>query len=138
MYRHNRCAGKIVDRAARRWFLISCEVLERRVFLSTTNSWINPLGGDFDTSTNWSLGHVPLATEDAVINLPGTYVVTHSSDIADSVNSLTSTMPFTLSAGSVDVATTVQVDNTFTLSGGTLTGATVLSGTSGEGLAADS
>ena len=111
--------------------------LERRVLL-TANVWNNPNGGDWDTASNWSLGHVPLATEDAVIpNLTGTaYVVTHSSNTADSVNSLTSAEPFTLSAGSLNVATTVEVDNTFTLSGGTLENATVLAGAGGQGITA--
>jgi len=117
--------------------LFVAEALERRELL-TANVWNNPNGGDWDTASNWSLGHVPLATEDAVIpNLTGTaYVVTHSSNTADSVNSLTSAEPFTLSAGSLNVATTVEVDNTFTLSGGTLENATVLAGAGGQGITA--
>jgi len=109
------------------------EILERRMLL-TTNSWTNANGGDWDTASNWSLGHVPLASEDAVINLSGNYTVTHAANTADSVNSLTSTVPFTLSGGALNVATTVQVSNTFTISGGTLSNATVLASGSGQGL----
>ena len=43
----------------------------------TNNYWTNASGGDWDTATNWSLGHVPTATENAVITLAGTYTVTH-------------------------------------------------------------
>jgi RHS repeat-associated protein len=92
------------------------EALESRVLL-TTNSWKSAVSGDWDTASNWSLGHVPLATENVVINLAGTYTVTHSVNDADSVNSLTSTEPITFSAGSLNVATTLTVNNTFTLSG---------------------
>jgi hypothetical protein len=103
-----------------------------------TNSWKSAVSGDWDTASNWSLGHVPTAMEDAVINLPGTYTVTHSLNDADAVNSLVSVVPFTFSAGSLNVTTTVQVDNTFTLNGGTLINGTVLAGTSGQGVIATS
>ncbi|HEX5244018.1 MAG TPA: hypothetical protein VFW23_12210, partial [Tepidisphaeraceae bacterium] len=136
-----RKAGKSVQpknsalRAATR---SAIELLEARIFLSVTNAWNAAVSGDFDNPAMWSLGHVPTSGEDAVINVAGSYSVTHNSAAADSVNSLSSTQPFTLSAGSLNVATTVEVDNTFTLSGGKLIHATILAGTGGQGLTATS
>ncbi|MDB5329637.1 MAG: hypothetical protein JWP03_788, partial [Phycisphaerales bacterium] len=114
------------------------EPLESRIFLSVTNAWKSAVSGDFDNPTMWSLGHVPTSTEDAVINVAGSYSVTHNTSATDSINSLLSTQAFSLSAGSLSVSSTVEVDNTFTLSGGTLAGATVLPGTGGQGLTATS
>src|SRR5947209_4508657 len=68
------------------------ELEDRRV--PVTNFWsaqnidppFQPLGGDWDLSTNWSLGHVPTATEDAEIDPPN-ILITHDTGAADSVNS---------------------------------------------------
>ncbi|HWE97612.1 MAG TPA: CARDB domain-containing protein [Tepidisphaeraceae bacterium] len=114
------------------------EPLESRILLSITNAWKAAVSGDFDNPTMWSLGYVPTSTEDAVINVAGSYSVTHNTSATDSINSLLSTQAFSLSAGSLSVSSTVEVDNTFTLSGGTLAGATVLPGSGGQGLTATS
>jgi RHS repeat-associated protein len=87
------------------------------VEVQIANVWISSTGGDWDTASNWSLGHVPTAAENAVINLPGTYTVMHSVNDADSVNSLISSESITFSGGSLTVATILQVNNAFTLSG---------------------
>jgi RHS repeat-associated protein len=128
----NKAARRSKNRRSKR---LICEPLEQRILL-TVNFWANPSGGDWDTATNWSLGHVPLSTEDVQITLAGTYTVTHSQSTSDSVNSIVSNEALTLSAGTLSVATTVQVNNTFTLSGGTLAGGTILAGTGGQGLTA--
>src|ERR1017187_7683139 len=59
------------------------EHLESRVLLST-NSWIANSGGDWDTASNWSLGHMPTASEDAVINESGNFTITHNTSATDS------------------------------------------------------
>ena len=113
----------------------AAEALESRVLLSTTNSWKAAVSGDFDDASKWSLGHVPTATEDAVVSVIGTgLTITHNTSAADAVHSLVSNQPFTLSSGSMAVGTTIEVDNTFTLSGGTLRGGTDLPGSGGQGL----
>src|SRR5438874_450912 len=35
---------------------------------NTENDWIGSSTGNISTTTNWSLGHVPTSTEDAVFN----------------------------------------------------------------------
>jgi hypothetical protein len=81
--------------------------------------WINPLGGDWDNPLNW-LGGVPGAGDQAIINLPGTFTVTHSSSAVDSVQSVFSTHPLNLSAGSLSLGSASTI-YTLDLSGGTLT-----------------
>src|SRR5438105_15325257 len=81
------------------------EALEERTVPSATVNWINPAGGDWDTSTNWSGGQVPGASDDVVID-HGTnnFTVTHSSSAVDSVQSLTDRASFSLSGGTLTVA----------------------------------
>jgi fibronectin-binding autotransporter adhesin len=129
--RHNRSALIAAVRCA-------MEPLESRIFLSVTNAWKLAVSGDFDNPAMWSLGHVPTSTEDAVINVAGSYSITHNTSAADSINSLLSTQAFSLSAGALNVSSTVEVDNSFTLNGGTLSSATVLPGSAGQGLTATS
>ncbi|MBW3671364.1 MAG: hypothetical protein KY432_06790, partial [Acidobacteria bacterium] len=53
-----------------------------------TVSWTNGLGGDWHTASNWDTGTVPGATDDVVVNLPGTYTITvTTADVT--INSLT-------------------------------------------------
>jgi len=98
------------------------EPLEVRRLL-TINNWIGG-SGDWDAVTHWSLGHVPTATEDAVLPV-GNYTVTHSQNVTDSVNSVTAAVPLTISAGSLQVVSTFQADSSLSLTGGTLKDATV-------------
>jgi YD repeat-containing protein len=120
---------KLIEHAVR----LTVEHLETRILL-TTNTWVAAGGGDWDTAGNWSLGHVPTANEDAVINESGNFTITHNSNVNDSVHSLISNQAFTFSAGTLVVVTTTEVDNTFTLQGGTLQGGTVHSGSGGQGM----
>src|SRR5436305_13652003 len=83
------------------------EPLERRLLLSA-NSWKAAVSGDWDDATKWSMGHVPTSGEDAVIALPGSYSVTHSTGASDQLHSLTSSRPFTLSAGQLTVGSFIQ------------------------------
>ena len=105
----------------------SCTPIERLEgrLLMAANSWKSPVSGDWDDATKWSAGHVPTATEDAVINLAGTYSVTHAKINADSVHSVVSTHALNLSLGSLNVATTINVSAAFTIGGGKLLHATV-------------
>jgi hypothetical protein len=43
--------------------------------LAATNNWINPGGGLWNNSDNWSTGAVPRSTDDVFITLTGTYTV---------------------------------------------------------------
>jgi len=54
------------------------EQLEDRTMLSI--AWVNPNGGDWDTSSNWfdgSINRLPISTDDVLINTSG-ITVTHS------------------------------------------------------------
>ena len=86
-----------------------------QVVTAPVNAWTNAAGGDRDTASNWSLGHVPTINESAVINLPGSCTVTHSSNVSDFACSLTSTDALIFSAGSLNVDGTLQLNNSFTL-----------------------
>jgi fibronectin-binding autotransporter adhesin len=106
------------------------ESLESRVLLSA-NAWKAAVSGDWDTASNWSLGHIPTATEDVSIAVAGNYTVTHSFG-TDAAHSITLSHPLTLSGGTLTVAGNVQANNTFTLSGGTLANATLTVGATGQ------
>jgi hypothetical protein len=107
------------------------ESLENRWLLST-NSWKSAVSGDWDTASNWSAGHVPTASEDAVISLAGSYSVTHSTGASDSVHSLTTSKPLNFSSGTLTVATSITATSTVTLAGGTIIGATLTAGSGGS------
>jgi uncharacterized repeat protein (TIGR01451 family) len=49
--------------------------------------WINSSGGNWNTASNWSTGSVPTASNDVIIDAPGTYTVTL--DVNPAFNSLT-------------------------------------------------
>jgi hypothetical protein len=106
------------------------ESLESRLLLSA-NSWKAAVSGDWDTASNWSLGHVPTASEDVNIAIAGSYTVTHSTG-TDSAKSITLSHPLTLSGGTLTVAGNVQANSTFSLTGGTLTNATLTVGAAGQ------
>ncbi len=94
------------------------QVLEDRIQPAAV-SWINPVGGDWDTPGNWSSGSVPGGGDDVTINLPG-IAITHNQNNADAVNSLTSSDPLNFSSGSLTVAGTATFSADLSLSGGTL------------------
>ena len=107
---------------------LALEELGARV-LPAVNTWINLGGGSWQVAANWSLGHVPTVTEDAVIpDLAGSQTVVYGSG-ASSVASLSSAENVTLSGGMLAVSGAAQVGGTFQLAGGTLSGATLASGT---------
>jgi hypothetical protein len=86
---------------------------------STTVTWINASGGDWDTPANWDANRVPTATDDVVINTPG-ITITHATAQADAVRSLTTQAAINLAAGSLSIASTSTINATFTINGGTL------------------
>ena len=106
------------------------EALESRRLLSS-NAWKAAVSGDWDTAANWSAGHVPTASEDAVIAIAGNYTVTHSFG-SDSAHSITLSHPLILSGGTLTVGASVQANSAFTLNGGTLAGAIVNVGAGGQ------
>src|SRR5262249_46239978 len=92
----------------------------------------NPAGGDWDTPANWSTGQLPGPGDDVVIDLTGTFTITHGQNVTDSIHSLANSdsgAAITLSGGTLGVATTLGSSGPFTLAGGSLAGATVQSGT---------
>ncbi len=101
--------------------------------ISSTYTWVNASGGDWDNPANWDRDKVPGAGDIVVINKPGNVVITHSKG-NDSIASLVSSAPIQLTGGTLQVSGTVQVNNKFTLAGGTLSGADVLAGTGGQGI----
>ena len=116
-----RIGGGLVR--GRRKFLPDLERFEDRTLLSNV-SWINAVGGDWDTASNWSTGQVPGVLHVVTINKSPGITVTHSLGNADSVKSLTvaAADTLTLSAGSLDFAAASTISGPFNLAGGTLTG----------------
>lgn len=110
---------------------MSAEALESRVLLSTVNAWKAAVSGDWDTGSNWTLGHIPTAGEDVNIAVAGSYTVTHSFG-TDLAHSIALSHPLMLTGGTLTVATSVQANATFTLGGGTLSGATINAGAGGQ------
>src|ERR1700730_12769991 len=87
------------------------EVLEDRL-APTVVTWTGN-GGDFnwDTATNWStVVTTPSSADDVQINTTG-ITITHSSAIADSINSLTSQAAIVLSGGSLSIAAGSSINN---------------------------
>ncbi|MDB5333723.1 MAG: hypothetical protein JWP03_4874, partial [Phycisphaerales bacterium] len=114
-----RRTAVLSDRAARRSGDINAatrfaiEGLENRI-LFAANTWTLGNGGDWDTAANWSLGHVPTATEDAVIpNLGVGKTIHHDGAFTDSVHSVTTGTGFVIGGGSLAVATSFQSSATF-------------------------
>src|SRR5271157_847894 len=95
-----------------RVFLPNWERMEDRTMLSTM-LWANPASGNWDVASNWvnqanpADHHVPIASDDAEINVSG-ITVTHSAG-TDTVQSVTSSSNLTLSGGTLTVTGTVQV-----------------------------
>jgi hypothetical protein len=85
-------------------------------------TWTNVFGGDWDTATNWDAGHVPTASDDAVVDMTG-ITVTHNTTAADTAQSLMTRAAFTISAGSLALASDSAFQSSLNLSGGVLTGA---------------
>jgi hypothetical protein len=77
-----------------------------------TITWINTSGGDWNVAGNWSPNQVPGATNTAVINAPGTYVVT--------VNDTESAASLTLGGGTGVQTLQVNSGGVLNESGGTL------------------
>ncbi len=87
--------------------------------------WINSAGGDWNVASNWSTGVVPTATDDVVVDLAGTYTITHSTGTTQ-IKSLKSEHQINLTGGTLEVAETVEMNGAIlTLMGGTLKNATV-------------
>ena len=101
------------------WVKFNLESMEDRTLLA---SWINPLGGDWDTAGNWDTGTVPTAADDAVIPF-SRIAVTHATGNADAVRSIVSDAALSFSSGSLTLGTASAIHNDLALVGGHLGGA---------------
>ena len=83
------------------------------------DDWINPLGGDWATASNWDNG-VPISTTIAELNASGTYTVTNSGTVtvAELISTATATLDIT---GGTFTVTNFAGQGPLLLSGGTLT-----------------
>lgn len=106
------------NRKRRRRARLILESLEQRE-VPTVCFWINPLGGDWDTATNWLGGIMPGAGDVAMINSVVPFTVTHSLAVSDSIGRLMCNQTLDLSAGSLSLAADSKI-NTLDLTGGTL------------------
>jgi hypothetical protein len=86
---------------------------------TSTITWINTAGGDWDTPSNWDLGRVPGLGDDVVITIPG-ITITHASAQADAIQSLTSQAFISLSAGSLTIGGASAINATLTIAGATV------------------
>jgi hypothetical protein len=64
-------------RARTRRSVLALAPLEDRTMMSTVR-WINPAGGDWDTTSNWDSGTVPGPGADGVIEVAGAPTITHN------------------------------------------------------------
>ena len=89
--------------------------------ISTLITWDG--GGDgssWDDPLNWDTDTLPGASDDAIIDDPGSITVTHSTGTT-SINSLTCKENLTFSGGSFTIAGASTIDGSLTISGGPLT-----------------
>jgi fibronectin-binding autotransporter adhesin len=93
-------------------------------------SWKNPVDGNWSDGTKWSTGTAPGQTDDAIITMPGAYMVTV--DVDAKVASLT------LGAASGTQTQTLSVpSNTLTVTGASAVGSLAVLDLAGGTLVAD-
>jgi hypothetical protein len=94
--------------------------LEERDLLSTV-TWINPVGGDWDTAANWrddvGVNRLPGSGDDVTIGLAGV-TVTHTAPVADAAHSLHSSASIAIGGGSVSLSIASVIDGALTISSG--------------------
>jgi hypothetical protein len=120
--RLTKCVVRRSPERSGRWptdFRPHLEVLEDRT-LPAQVFWTNAAGGDWDTASNWSTGATPGSADDVIIDVPSGVTVTHSQNIADTVQSLVSQANLAVSFGSLTVTSDTTDAADLTLSGGTL------------------
>jgi hypothetical protein len=96
-------------------------------------TWVNPKGGNWSDPANWDTGHVPGASDNVLIDVPGNVAITYDKGNT-TIQSLVSDNPLTITGGTLAVTGSIQVNNTFALAGGTLSGGVIQPGTGGQGL----
>jgi hypothetical protein len=130
-------------RARRRFVPLSLEVLESRTLLST-DTWMNPNGGNWDDGSNWDLGHAPHSDDTALLSTSAAATITIQANDNLQVQSVTTGSNATLSVagGSLTVtAGSSTLSGPLSMTGGLLTaigsgvkltanGRTTLAGTS--------
>jgi hypothetical protein len=99
----------------------------------TTDSWMNPHGGTWNTASDWSTGNAPLAGQLAVISdlVPGAVVNFTAQTVSVSLASVTleGAGEITLTGGTLNTESlTIQSGTSFLLQGGTLANADIQNG----------
>ncbi|TVR51684.1 MAG: hypothetical protein EA425_06600 [Puniceicoccaceae bacterium] len=94
------------------------------VIPSEVVAWINPAGGNFTDPNNWLPARVPVGSDRAVIDLPGTYTVTLSGNATLTSLHVGAEDSFPLLRQTAGVLTLAQhsVLHRYDFTGGTLTG----------------
>ena len=110
-------------------FIVLCHAV------GSTDSWTNSAGGDFNVTTNWSLGRVPKTTDAPVFNLSKTYSITLANYTGASVASIafgngtvTLTSGTLTSTGSLAIGSTAAQGATGIFTGVTLTAGSAVIG----------
>ncbi len=110
--------------------LLSCVALPLAARAATI-TWTNAAGGNWNVPGNWSPAQVPVAGDDVVITLAGTYTVTVN--VSPSVNSLTlgaasgvQTLSMTSQTLTLAAASSVGANGRLSLLNGTVNGAGTL------------
>ena len=121
MITRSSCAPYARKSKRSRSYLPRAEWMEPRTLLSAI-SWTGGAGdNNWDTPGNWSTRSVPGSGDDVTINIAAN--VAHSSNAADSINSLNSTEPLTISGGTLSIAAASTINSTLSITGGMLAGA---------------
>ncbi|HEV2522676.1 MAG TPA: Ig-like domain repeat protein, partial [Candidatus Acidoferrales bacterium] len=87
-----------------------------------TISWTNPLGGDFNTATNWNTGLAPTSTDDVCISPAFAGVTVTFTSGTVTIHSLVAFSAFSMSGGSLAMTAGPNQLAIFNQSGGTLNG----------------
>ena len=111
--------------------LYGFQLLEHRQLLSI-NTWIGG-DGNWADDAHWSAGHVPLATEDAVVG-PAVNIIFDSGDEAVHTITTDASDSLSISGGSLTIGADSTVSGVLNLSGGALTtdGTLTLAGVSNQ------
>ncbi len=101
------------------WSLVNSHAFS----VPAVNRWVGASTGDWDVTSNWSLGTVPQSTETALIDTVGVTVTHDTGTDSISILDIVSGSTLIISGGSLDVGSASVIAGDVTLSGGTLQGA---------------
>ena len=92
-------------------------------FTAFVNTWSGGVSAAWEDPANWGRGAVPTASDDVVIDVPGTVATITVSSGTQAAHSMTTNEDLTLSGGSLSLDAPSTIGGALTLSGGTLAGA---------------